>query len=675
MVIIIYDKKTTKGSFENNGIAVLNECIKCEVNEEQNGDYSLELHYPSISKKAQYFVKYNIIKVDGQLFRIYKVEKELKNQKVIYVWASHIFYDLAFDFIESISLSSTSIKTAMIKSLQGRQFDGIYTLDSDIVIAGSIAFSQINPAQAMFNIIDTWGCGYLKRDNFDIKILISSGTDTGVLVKYGKNIQGIKVINDSTEVATRMYPVGNGGVTLTEKYITIANWNGAEYPGFPIIKKVEFDADDEATLRIIAQEKANTIGLERITIEVDFVELSRTLEYQNYKQLETVKVGDIVTLKHKELNIDVKVPVIRVTNDKLTGKNTKVQLGQPKKSYDNIAVINAALKTVKDDLGNQIAAVMTSMYYYANPIALTVGTTSQQPIYTGITAVASTNLSLFISIYGVASAASTLTIKIELDNKVIPFTPKHKLQVGDNTIGIPLGIPQVAAGPHYLGVTLSVDTGTFAIPQFNLQCMIDGRNLQGGLSSEPPHAEVKENISFGDVSSGKALQQVASVTMDNLLNNLAVQQATIPLSLPGTVNTSLLTAVYSFYEETTANLTYVGTWTVQSNTSFNGGTAKTTSVVNAKCQFNFTGTSLQLISYKNSTRSNSVNIKIDGQDNIISLYSSSAGVYKDAVFTKSGLTDKEHYCEIINLQDTKSLLIDGICIDNGSQIKTYNNTV
>jgi phage-related protein len=89
----------------------------------------------------------------------------------------------------------------MYKTLvHGRQFESVYTLDSDIVIAGSIDFTQINPAQAMFNIIATWGYGYLKRDNFDIKILILSGIDTGVLIKYGENIQGIKVTNDSTDV-------------------------------------------------------------------------------------------------------------------------------------------------------------------------------------------------------------------------------------------------------------------------------------------------------------------------------------------------------------------------------------------------------------------------------------------------------------------------------------------
>ncbi|MEF2113487.1 MULTISPECIES: phage tail spike protein [Clostridium] len=546
--IIIYDKKTTKGNFESNGLAVLNECIKCEVNEEQNGDYSLELHYPTTSKKAQYFTKYNIIKVDGQLFRIYKFEKEHKSNKIIYVWASHIFYDLAFDFIENISLTSTSIKSAMIKALEGRQFASVYTLDSDIVIAGSVDFIQINPAEAMFKIIETWKYGYLKRDNFDIKILISSGIDSGVLIKYGKNIQGIKVINDSTEIATKMFPVGSGGVTLTEKYITIADWNGVDYPSFQIIKKVEFNVADEPTLRSVAQQAADTIGIERTTIEVDFAELSRTVEYQNYKQLETVKVGDTVTLKHSELNLNVKVPVIRVTSDKLTGKNTKVQLGQPKKSRDDSAVINAALKTVKDDLGNQIAKVSTSMMYYANGAALTIGTIGQNPVYLGITAVDNTNLTCLISMYGVASVVCILTIQILLDNKVIPFTPKQKLQVGDNIIGIPMGIPQVGAGAHYLSVILNVDIGTFTIPIFNLQVMIDGRNLQGGLSSSPPHLEITQPVVWVDCKSGKNINQIVTTNIKAPINVPIIQQLMQPAQ-PGTVITSVKIALTKVAEE------------------------------------------------------------------------------------------------------------------------------
>lgn len=486
-MICIYDKKTQKGNFDNNGLAVLDECIKCDINEEQNGDYSLEMQYPSTSGKAKYFVKYNIIKANDQLFRIYKVEKEYKDQKIISLWAKHIFYDLTYDFIENVTVSNESIKTAMIKTIQGRQFDTIYTMNSDILISGSINFVQTNPAQAMFNILDTWGCGYLKRNNFDIKILNSPGNDNGVQIKYGKNIQGIKVTNDSTEVVTKLYPVGNNGVTLTEKYINIVDWDGSDYPPFPIIKKVQFNADDEPTLRIMAKDAANTIGIERTTIEVDFVELTRTKEYENYRKLEIVNVGDTVTLIHSSLNLNVKVPVIRITLDVLTGKNTKVTLGQPKKPVQDLS---SMLQTVKDDLGNEVAQAIPSMMYYSNAANLTIGTASLQTMYLGVTAVANTNLTLLLAIYGSATQACTLTIEIQLDNADISFTPKQKLQQGDNTIGIPLGIPQTKAGAHYIGVFLKVDGGTFAIPAFNLQCMVDGRNLQGGLSAEPPHAEV-----------------------------------------------------------------------------------------------------------------------------------------------------------------------------------------
>lgn len=79
-----------------------------------------------------------------------------------------------------------------------------------------------------------------------------------------------------------------------------------------------------------------------------------------------------------------------------------------------------------------------------------------------------------------------------MDGEDITFTPKQKLLRGDNVVGIPIGIPQVKCGAHYLGIFLCIDTGSMKIPKFNLQCMVDGRNLQGGLSSEPPHAEVKE---------------------------------------------------------------------------------------------------------------------------------------------------------------------------------------
>jgi phage minor structural protein, N-terminal region len=498
-MICIYDKKTTKGNFDNNGFGILSEAISCYIIEELNGDYSVELEYPANSKKSKYLEEWNIIKADGQLFRIYKVEKNSDGKNIIKVWAKHIFYDLAYYFIESMKAENCSAKTALEKSLVG-ELIAIYTADSDIIIANSISVVEKNPVEAIFSIIDIWDCGELKRDNFNIKILNSIGKDAGVLIAQGKNIVGLKFNVDTTSVVTKLYPVGKDGMKLTEKYISVPNWNSEKYPPFPIIKKVEFkDAEDEVTLRLLAQEAANVIGLSKVSIDVDFIELSKTKEYENYKHLQTVNVGDSVIVRHKDFQIDVKVPVLKIKKDVLTGVNVKVELGQPKDSILN-QLDMGIIKTTIDELGNKVAESLSSMLYYANSVALTIGTTAIEPIYLGVTAVAATNLSMNFSLYCTASAACTITIQIQLDNKDIPFTPKQKLQQGDNVIGIPLGIPQVGKGPHYIAVFLKVDTGTLTIPMFNLQCMIDGRNLQGGLSAEPPHAECSQKQSFVNIS-------------------------------------------------------------------------------------------------------------------------------------------------------------------------------
>ena len=500
-MICIYDKKTIKGEFNNNGLAVLNKCILAEITEELNGQYYLEFEYPSNDSKSKYIQEFNIIKADNQLFRIYKIEKIQGDNKTIKVYANHIFYDMSYYFIEDIRAEQAPVKTAMQKALIN-DLSKIYEVDSDVVISSTLYMVEMSPVEAFFKIIDRWGQGELVRDNFSIKILKNSGIETGVLIKYGKNIKGVKITVDTSSVVTKLYPKGANGIKLAERYINVPNWNSDQYPPFPIIKKVEIkEAEDEVTLRVMANELAEEIGLSSVNIQVDFIELSKVKQYHKFKSLETLKVGDIVTVRHSEFNIYIKVKVIKIKKDILTGLNTKVELGQPLGNFVNSTDPTKLIQTVSDNLGNQVAQSISSMLYYANSKSYDITNILIQPVYLGISAVANTNITLLLSIYGVATEECTLTIKIQLDNRDISFTPRVKLLLGDNTIGIPLGIPQVAAGAHYIGVFLCLNKGKFSIPIWNLQLMIDGRNLQGGLSAEPPHAEVKEYQGYINIPS------------------------------------------------------------------------------------------------------------------------------------------------------------------------------
>ena len=523
-MLCIYDKKTIKGNFDNNGLGVLNEPILAEVTEELNGQYYLEIEYPANSKKTIYLKEFNIIKADNQLFRIYKVEKVQSADKRVKAYANHIYYDLANYFIEDEKPTNASVKTAMQKAMIS-DLSTIYSVDSDIIIPNTLYMVELSPAEAMFKIIDRWGQGELVRDNYDIKILKQRGKDNGVLIKYGKNISGLKITIDTTDVVTKIYPKGANGIKLYEKYINVPNWDSDLYPPFPIIKKVEIkEAEDEVTLRKVATELAKTIGLSSINIQVDFIELSKSREYLRFKDLEKVNVGDIVTVRHSEFDIDVKVKVIKVKKDLLTGINTKVELGQPLGDFLKSMDPAALIKSATDELGNQVAQALTSMLYYGNPLELTVSTTEIQPMYLGVSAVSNTNLALNVAISCIASEECTLTIKIELDNVEIPFKPKQKLHQGDNVIGIPLGIPQVSSGAHYVGIYLKTDTGTVKIPIYNMQCMVDGRNLQGGLSSELPHAELKQEIQFIRVDTNLTIRNDVDILFNALVNKISTQE-------------------------------------------------------------------------------------------------------------------------------------------------------
>mgnify|MGYP001144662770 CR=1 FL=1 len=259
-MICVYDKKTTKGNFDNNGLGILNELISAEITEELNGQYCLEIEYPAESKKAIYLKEFNIIKADEQLFRIYKIEKIQSSDKRLKVYANHIYYDLANYFIEDVRPTDASVKTAMEKAMIS-DLSTIYSVDSDIIIANTLYMVEVSPAEAMFKIIERWGQGELVRDNYDIKILKQRGKDSGVLIKYGKNISGLKITVDTADVVTKLYPKGANGIKLTEKYINVPNWDSDLYPPFPIIRKVEIkEAEDEVTLRKLATEMAETIG-------------------------------------------------------------------------------------------------------------------------------------------------------------------------------------------------------------------------------------------------------------------------------------------------------------------------------------------------------------------------------------------------------------------------------
>ena len=345
-MINLYDSKCV--DFTNNGLVVLSDCISYIVEEELNGMYEATIEYPLDEYgKWKYLLEDNIIKVDGQLFRIYHKIKTLTSIKCN---ARHIYYDLLNNFLEDITLTNLSGAGALDLILTNTQYAHSFTSLSDVSTLANKQFIRKNVVEAIMGtdgLINNIG-GELVRDNYTIKLLGQRGLDRGVLVSYGKNVQGIEEALDMDGVTTRLMPIGKDGLLLTEKYIDSIYINNFSHPKIKVIELS--DCETEVTLRAaaISYMANNKIDIPQFNYKIDFLELSKTEEYKNYAVLERVYLGDVVTIKHSKLNIDLKAKVIKITKNVITDRIEKIELGSFK---SNIATaINNAIQEVKQDI-------------------------------------------------------------------------------------------------------------------------------------------------------------------------------------------------------------------------------------------------------------------------------------------------------------------------------------
>lgn len=481
-MICVYDKKTLKQDLNNNGLCVLDECILAEIDHNLNGEYSLAIEYPATSHKSKYLEEYNIIKANNQLFRIYKVERNQLEILTIKLWARHIFYDMSFYFIESAKILNANALEALEMTIPP-ELQAIYNISAEEKNIAPFAVKEINAVDAMFKILEVYG-GELLRDNFNIDILDKVGSENGISIKYGKNIKGLTVIEDTSELCTRVYAVGENDLLLPERYIE--GESSIKAP-FPITKKVEFrECKDVESLRAKAKEYIQKASLPKVHISVDFLELSKTQEYKHFEKLTEVNLGDVVDVTHERLGVTTKLRAIRKKIDLINPINTKVELGDPLATIIEKMDISKLL----EEINKTIAGSLSSVIIKKNSDTITINTSRYQAMVIGFTTKADTNLNCNITMTGKASEDCTINILFSLDGVYFDFKPVQKLATGDNVIGFSLPMPQVIVGDHTFIVEIWVTNGTFVIEKNNLQITIEGRDLEGGLSANLPRAEI-----------------------------------------------------------------------------------------------------------------------------------------------------------------------------------------
>lgn len=480
MRVIVYDKNTQKKDFTNYGLGKLRKIRSCKVIEELNGRYEVELEVDRDDSKAGYLKKWAIVSVDGQLFRIVSVvQSDINN--TIKVVAQHIFYDLDFGFIEDRKAEDKTLDEALEIGLPQDMW-GVFTHSSDITSKKNIYFVKNNGVNAIFRIIERWGMGELVRDNFHYAVNLSKGADKGVTFTY-KKIDEIEVTEVTDDVVTRIYPVGNDGITLDEKYITIPNWSTEEYLPYHITKEVKYEADNQGDLRVLATEHAKSIGISRVNFKMTVNDLLHTELYKDVPQLMAVDVGDIVTIKHSKLNIREKIKVIKKEHE-LVSDTVTIELGQALDSFfksvdnSNVSLDTSSLNTLKDGL-----------FYHSNGTFISINNELKEVASIVYAVNQISNLVMYINIFYECVIDGSCTVVVYHDNEVLEFQPTIDIYKGKSVLAFTYPLMSISEGvQHLVSLRLKID-GRMNIPVQNLQVMIKGQGLAGG-GAERPHAEI-----------------------------------------------------------------------------------------------------------------------------------------------------------------------------------------
>ncbi|MFA6867451.1 MAG: phage tail spike protein, partial [Clostridia bacterium] len=357
-MINIYDANTT--DFGNNGLAVLNEAKLCVSTYEMNKTRSLELVYP-VDKRGKYLniAGLNIIRAGGQLYRIPLQNNMQSDGCTVTVTANHIFNDLNNDFNEDTRAENKSVEDALKIAIAVNPKFSVGTCDN--LGLNTAYFVSESPTEGIYNKILLRWKGELECNNFIVSVKSRLGKDTGRLIRYGKDIDGFTQHLDWSNVATRIKVTGKDGAKIDlvnggSSYLISPLVNN--YP-FIITKEIKFEEIEDATeLKNAGLALWGIIDKPTVNYTINFVDLSKTTEYAQFKKLLVLEMGDSVIIRHKIFEVDLTARVIKIKKNEITGVIESIELGQFKDNLsnrfnqmdNNTAYNQAAIVETKSDL-------------------------------------------------------------------------------------------------------------------------------------------------------------------------------------------------------------------------------------------------------------------------------------------------------------------------------------
>lgn len=357
MIPILYE--STETAFASNGIGRLVDCISCLVTEERNGIFEVEFQYPVDGKLYNEITEGRIISVTHddtrtrQPFIIYRRSAPING--IVTFNAHHVSYNLSHCILQPFT--ATSVADAFSQMASKSITPCAFTFWTDKATSGNFAVTVPISIKEILggvqgSILDVYGSGEYAWDKYTVRLYQNRGQNSGVTIRYGKNLVDLTQERDASGVYNSVIPYWSNGETIVMLGTEVISKSGiSAVIAVPLDMSGDFEnAPTAAQLRSAAQTRLNNsdawIPDENITI--DFVALWQTDEYKDVAVLQRVKLCDTVTVIHPKLGLTVQAKVVKTVYNTLLDKYDKLELGQAKTSFAE-TITKAIEATVKKE--------------------------------------------------------------------------------------------------------------------------------------------------------------------------------------------------------------------------------------------------------------------------------------------------------------------------------------
>lgn len=347
----IYDP--LEKDFSHNGLGVMIDTTRCDVTEVANGKYEVEIEHPLISRFSDYFENGYQIKAkpnDQEDYHIFEIKNTYKDtmSNTILIYGQSRTYKIGNREVRHVEIDSKNGPEAMAAIENGMDEPSDVKLFSDIQTTSSTVFEARNVLSCISgeqgSMVQYWG-GEIKREPFKLSLLRRRGRDNVGTVRYGKDLNGLKIKFDWSSIVTKVLPYADlqnseDGTTKRIYGNAVMSELATNYPDV-YAKHIQFTEEqgvkDLASLNRVAANYFKSINpgsdKPKISIELEIEKLTDSEEAKEFAKIKNYGLFDTFSVYHRLYDIHIDTKITSVVYDSLTEKNKKIYAGDAQMAF------------------------------------------------------------------------------------------------------------------------------------------------------------------------------------------------------------------------------------------------------------------------------------------------------------------------------------------------------